>query len=269
MRISCIVPTCDRPDFLPKTIRSILDQSLKAFEILVINNGKEDMLNLPEGLERKVTVHRIAPYAGVAQARNFGAYLAQGDYLAFLDDDDIWNPNYLMNVSAAIEEGPQCILSRIDKLENGQVLPWKNPENMITIKNMLTYNPGAGGSNVAIKKELFFKVRGFDPKLPPSEDKALVLEVLRSGQDVKVLPDNQIIARIHSIGRLTDNKNIIEGICQFTRKYSFLMNREEYFTNWYKIYDYKYRSGDKKSIIPFVFLYLIRMFILIKRKLKK
>src|SRR3989339_678713 len=156
MKISCIIPTCDRPDFLPKTIKSILDQSFKAFEILIINNGKEDSLSLPEGLAEEVTVHRIIPYAGVAQARNFGAYLAQGDFLAFLDDDDTWNPDYLMNVSAAIEQGAQCILSRIDKLENGQVLPWKNPENMITVKNMLTYNPGAGGSNLVIKRELFF-----------------------------------------------------------------------------------------------------------------
>lgn len=260
MKISCIIPTCDRPDFLPITIRSVLKQTLKPDEILIINNGKGEVA-LPEDLAEKVIVHKIVPYAGVAQARNFGAFLAKGEYIAFIDDDDLWNENYLENAAQAIAEGADCIISRLDKMVKGEILPYKNAHGRVSIDYILVFNPGVTGTNLVIAKDAFFKAGGYNPKLPPSEDKTLILEALRTKMKIVTLPDNQAIIRVHDAVRLTDPAKIAEGIFQFTRKYKSLMNTRQYLLNLVKMYRHRYDAGDKKAFIPFIIIYLITRFI--------
>lgn len=255
LNISCIIPTCDRPDLLIEAVDSVFKQTSRPYEIIVVNNGRKS-LGLPQEITKMITVYDLIPYIGVAQARNFGASLARGEYLAFLDDDDLWNPKYLEQVVGAIEQGALCIVSRLDQLKNGQIFPFKNAHNKITMENILYYNPGITGSNIVISKKLFFDLGGFDPKLPPSEDKSLLLEVLKAKIEPKTLPDNQAIIRFHAADRLSDAKKIAEGIYQFTRKYAELMNRQQYFANWLKIYRYRYESGQRSALLPFILLYL-------------
>jgi len=256
MKISCIIPTCDRQEFLIETIKSVLNQSVKPMEIIIVNNGKDKII-LPDELVKEINIYNIIHYAGAAQARNFGASVAQGDYLAFLDDDDLWSQDYLKNVSMAIEQGALCIVSRLDKLEDGKVLGLKNTHGKLSINKILLLNPGITGSNIVVAKEIFLQIGGFDPKLPPSEDKSLVLEILLANKDVKTLPDNQAIIRMHNKTRLSSSANkMAEGIYQFTLKYSKLMNKKQYLENWLKIFKYRYEAGNKKAFIPFVILYL-------------
>ena len=80
--ISCIIPTCDRNDLLIESLYSVMNQTHKPNEVIVVNNGGKEVV-LPEHLEKMTEVHNIIPYAGVAQARNFGAILSSSDYLAF------------------------------------------------------------------------------------------------------------------------------------------------------------------------------------------
>lgn len=257
MKISCIIPTCDRNDFLRETIVSVLNQTIQPFEIIIVNNGGGEVI-LPDDLKIKVKIFNIMHYAGAAQARNFGASVAQGDYLAFLDDDDLWHQDYIKNILQSIGEGGRCVVSRLDKLKGDRIAGYKNAQDKIKIRNILVENPGITGSNLVIAKDLFFKISGFDPKLPPSEDKSLVLELLIKGYSVVTLPDNQAIIREHPGVRLSGDKKMAEGIFQFTRKYGSLMTRREKLLNWLKIYRYRFRTGDKMTLIPFLFLYLLK-----------
>lgn len=191
-KITAIIPTCDRPKLVHEAINSILSQTIKPFEIIIVNNGRQKLI-LPDDILRQVTVYDILPYAGAAQARNFGAIIARGEFLAFLDDDDAWNPNYLQNVEEALAQGAGCVISRLDWIVNDKQEILKNPHGHVTVDHLLVRNPGTGGPNVVIARELFFKVGGYDPKLPPSEDKAMILEVLLAGLNVVTLPDNSVI----------------------------------------------------------------------------
>ena len=176
--ISCVIPTCDRNDLLIESLYSILNQTHKPNEIIIVNNGREELV-LPEPFAKVMVVHNIIPSAGVAQARNFGAILSSSNYLAFLDDDDLWPEDYLEKVSKTlVTSNAKCVISRMDKLENGKTSLLKNPLGQITINNILVRNPGCGGPNVVVNRQLFFESGGYDPKLPPSEDKALILEIL-------------------------------------------------------------------------------------------
>ena len=260
MKISCIIPTCDRPEFLLETIKSVIGQTLSPYEIIIVNNGKKQV-NLTEEIKEKVYVYNIKPYAGVSCARNYGAKLATGDFLAFIDDDDLWSKKYLENAAKAIQKGAECVLSRVDQLIDGKISPLKNPHNKITINNILTYNPGTGGSNIVISKDIFFHAGGFDVNLTTSEDKSLILEVLRRGIEVKTLPDNQIIARMDDYDRLTNASKVAAGCYKFTRKYADFMNKKQYLQNWQKIFRYRYEAGSKMSFIYFIFLYAINKLI--------
>lgn len=268
MKISCIIPTHNRNEYLIEAINSVLKQTMLPDEIIIVNNGRKPV-NLPADLAEKVSVYDIAVNAGASQARNFGAALAKGDYLAFLDDDDLWSETYLKNAAGAIKNGAQCVVSRLDKLVNGKISPLKNADNLLTISNILVINPGITGSNIVIQKNIFNKVGGFDVKLPTSEDKALLLELLKTKVPITTLPENQAIRRMHNQDKLSDADKIAEGIYQFTRKYAILMNRKEYLYNWWKIYQYRYISGSKISSIKFIFIRMIYLFIKLFSKIDR
>jgi len=251
MEISCIIPTCDREELLWKSVDSVLGQSRSPKEIIIVNNGARELEPPPE-VRGRVQIYNALPYFGVAQARNFGAILACGDYLAFLDDDDLWNVDYLKNVAKTIASGAKCIISRLDCLAEGKISKHKNAHEILSLENILTFNPGITGSNVVLARDVFWQVGGYDPKLPPSEDKSLILEVLRRKFPVETLPDNQVIRRTHHRGRLTDAGHMAEGIAQFLKKYGGLMSREQRLINLWKIYHYQYHSGSTWALFPLI-----------------
>jgi len=252
--ISCIIPTCDRNDLLVESLHSVLNQTVKPDEIIIVNNGKTKIL-LTKDIRENCKIFEIMPYAGVAQARNFGVVNSSGDFLAFLDDDDLWSEKYIENIQKVINNTEtKCVISRMDKMEKNNVTLLKNPHGQISIDNILVRNPGCGGPNVVIERDLFFEVGGYDPKLPPSEDKSLILEVLLKGVEVTTLPKNNIYVRIHDDERLTDFERLNEGIYQFTRKYRKLMSYEQYIFNVRKRMLNSYRSGSILSGIKYIFV---------------
>jgi glycosyltransferase involved in cell wall biosynthesis len=256
-KISCIIPTCDRPNYLEQAVGSVLNQTVAAHEIIVISNGKKPVTLSPATLSR-VIVFNILPYAGVAQARNFGACVATGDYLAFLDDDDLWVSNYLEGIEKAVgEDDEKIIISRLDKITGNEITPHRCLEQKATINNLLTHNPGVTGTNLAISKKIFFDLSGYDPKLPPTEDKSLIIEALKKGYKIITLPDNQAILRIHEGERLTNPKKMAEGIFQFIRKYSHIMNTYEYLYNLKKLFRYQYKSGEKTAAFKYLIIGII------------
>jgi glycosyltransferase involved in cell wall biosynthesis len=254
--ISCVIPTIGREQYLVKAIESVLAQSTRPHEIIIVHNGQEK-LSLPEQFDSHVKIFNIVPKAGPAQARNFGASIAVGTHIAFLDDDDLWHKNYLGNATKAIDLGAECVISRLDQLIDGQIKKCKNAHNKLTREHILIYNPGITGTNLVISKESFFKLGGFDPKLPPSEDKSLILEALKHDLNIHCLPENQAIIRTYSGNRETNSAKMAEGVSQFMRKYKHMMTPRQRYGNRMKIYRHRYDAGDKYSLIPFSLYYLI------------
>jgi glycosyltransferase involved in cell wall biosynthesis/Flp pilus assembly protein TadD/ubiquinone/menaquinone biosynthesis C-methylase UbiE len=94
--VSVVVPTHNRPDMLLDALRSILHQAYQNFEIIVVNDGGQDVrdeINAFQDKRIKCIVH--AQNRGLAAARNTGVRNAAGDYIALLDDDDIFYPEHL------------------------------------------------------------------------------------------------------------------------------------------------------------------------------
>jgi GT2 family glycosyltransferase/thioredoxin-like negative regulator of GroEL len=103
--VSVIVPTHNRPDMLVDTIRSILNQSYRNFEIIVVNDGGADVEGVVHHLNRdgNITYVRHSRNRGLAAARNTGIRVSRGKYIAYLDDDDIFYPDHLETLVSFLE----------------------------------------------------------------------------------------------------------------------------------------------------------------------
>lgn len=117
LRFSVIIPTCNRAAFLAQALESALEQSYPAAQIIVIDDGSSDNTRqILRKFERQVQVIR-QPSRGIGAARNRGMDAAEGDYLAFLDDDDLWQPNKLERQAAFLRQHPKTDLLYADARE--------------------------------------------------------------------------------------------------------------------------------------------------------
>jgi glycosyltransferase involved in cell wall biosynthesis len=106
-RISVIVPTRDRPDYLRQALASIraLDAPDLKLEILVGDNGSDP--RTAEVAAEFNAIHIPVERPGAGAARNAGLLAASGDYIAFLDDDDVWLPSHIRPHLALMDENPE------------------------------------------------------------------------------------------------------------------------------------------------------------------
>ncbi len=228
-KISCIIPTCDRIDLLKLTLESVLNQTILPEEILIINNGSKTInfenLNNPDHEKYHIKIFNLPKYAGLAQALNFGSSIAKSEYLAFLEDDDLWEEDYIKKLSECLTSEFQVFVARIDKLDNGKIIPFKNAKGKVKINNFFSFNPGINISNLCVNKKALFEISGFDPTIKVGVDKCVVIDLLIANKKFIVLDHIQEIARMHDGIRLSgSNKNMIESQIAFYIKYRKKMN---------------------------------------------
>lgn len=266
--ISVIIPTLgSRRDLLIQAIDSVNRQSLPPLEIVIVNNGKEilqdadysKLSNFP------IIIANIVQNAGASQARNFGATVARGSLLAFLDDDDLWESNYLEEMHREIvTSDAKCAISKIAKLEEGKVTNLFDASEYLTQRYFLLMNPGVTGSNVVIEKIYFLSLGGYDCMLPTGEDGDLILKILDMGDEIAVSSKTQAVMRVHTGERLTSHKSLANGYKALYLKYRLRLGARD---SMYLIWRYKreeYRSEKNLSRL-FSMLFWSGVIILIRR----
>jgi len=108
-RFCVVLPTHDRPILLHEAIASVVAQSFTDWELIVVDDAssnplsEEELRNLAGSRARQI---RLPSSRGGAAAKSIGACAAQGEVLAFLDDDDLWRPDYLEKADAALRGQP-------------------------------------------------------------------------------------------------------------------------------------------------------------------
>lgn len=112
MRFSVIIPLYNKAPYVKKALDSVLSQSFKEFEIIVVDDGSSDN-SFDVAKERLNDAHVDYKLirqnnAGVSSARNNGVAASNGDYLCFLDADDWWAPTFLERMDAFVREYPEA-----------------------------------------------------------------------------------------------------------------------------------------------------------------
>ncbi|SFV17023.1 glycosyltransferase [Pseudoduganella namucuonensis] len=104
--VSVVIPVYNGAPFIARTIKSVLAQSLRPQEIIVVDDGSiDDTARLLSQFADEIRVVSI-PNGGVSNARNVGFAVATGDYIAFLDADDVWYPDKLKVQIGAMRKFP-------------------------------------------------------------------------------------------------------------------------------------------------------------------
>lgn len=112
--VSVVIPTYNRARWLPETVESVLQQTCRPLEVLIVDDGStDDTEAVCAGFPEPVRYLRQAN-AGVAAARNLGLRHARGEWIAFGDSDDLWEPGKLAVQLAALEASPSARWSITD-----------------------------------------------------------------------------------------------------------------------------------------------------------
>ena len=163
--VSVIIPTRNRPQLLAEAIRSVQAQTVTSHEIILALNGPTNP-STPQILEIGAG-HRIVRIAeeGIAVALNAGIGIARGEWLAFLDDDDLWEPNRLeAALKTASETGADLIFCDIvifDESGGIPAPPMRPPPN-VSAREALTIRSYSGCSAAFARRSAVLDVGGFD-----------------------------------------------------------------------------------------------------------
>jgi glycosyltransferase involved in cell wall biosynthesis len=172
LEVTVVIPTRDRWRLLARNaLRSALAQEAVALEVVVVDDGSRDGTHarLAELAEPRVRVVRHERSLGVAQARNAGIAAARGEWVAFLDDDDLWSPHKLRRqIDAAREAGAGFAYAGVVSVtEDGAVnYPFVLPDPDALLDDLLERSSlPAGCSNVIARTDLVRRLAGFDERL--------------------------------------------------------------------------------------------------------
>jgi glycosyltransferase involved in cell wall biosynthesis len=168
--VSVIVPAYNAEPFIARTLRSALQQTYGALEIIIIDDGSTDSTRavacaVAEG-DKRVRIISV-PNGGVANARNIGISEAAGELVAFLDADDLWHPTKIAHQVAALDEMKSAaavyVLSRDIDIDD-RVLTSGKPVvfNGYTFARHLYMKPIGNGSSLMVRRESALAVAGFE-----------------------------------------------------------------------------------------------------------
>lgn len=222
-KISVIIPTHNRPDTVIAAVRSVLAQTWRDLELFVIDVGvkdrAEDALREFSSDPRFHYVKHPVELRGGA-ARNIGAKLAQGQWLAFLDDDDEWFPKKLEIQMEAISRASHdvgfCFSGVVndfgDRQEITRVLAGEQDLSELAFarfKGFLTVT-------LMIRRDVYAAVGGFDEMLPSHQDPELILRIAQRwrglGVDQPLVSVNMHPGRDHvggDLGRRIEGRKMV------------------------------------------------------------
>lgn len=192
--ISVIVPLRNAMPFLPEALSSIFAQDIEPIEVLVVDGASTD--GSREAAAAFPQIRLIDQEGrGLAAARNTGLDAAQGDYIAFLDADDLWTAGSLAARFASLRQRPDCaaVSGRVVRfLHPGTPLPPAYADGWLN-QPVAGYTPGA----LLARRILFEQVGSFDESLAVGCDSDWFMRVHDSSLPFTFVPDVVLHKRIH------------------------------------------------------------------------
>jgi glycosyltransferase involved in cell wall biosynthesis/predicted O-methyltransferase YrrM len=214
--VTVVIPTCGRWHFLAQTLQSALGQEAVALEVVVVDDASAD--ETPDRLadleDPRVRLVRHETRQGVARVRNDGIEAARGEWVAFLDDDDLWSPQKLRRqLDAAVGGGASFAYGGAVLVEeDGRVLRAIRAPDPETVAHELLrgYPIPAGSSNVIARTALLRDLGGFDERLHQLADWDMWLRLALNGSAAacheplvayRLHPENMLLESARGIRR--------------------------------------------------------------------
>ncbi|MBO4712064.1 glycosyltransferase family 2 protein [bacterium] len=212
-KISIAVCTYNRADVLPKCLESLVDQTAdtELFEVLIIdNNSTDDTKKIATDFCKKSSNFKyiFEEKQGLSHARNRAITEANGEYIAYIDDDAIANKDWVKKIESVIQNNKDIAAF------GGPIYPWYNKEKPKWFKDEFATHSygkqhfqlteqncpfGLSGSNMIFKKEILNKYNGFSAeygmtgnKIAFGEESFLFNKMLKNNENIQYFPDIKV-----------------------------------------------------------------------------
>ncbi len=231
--VSIILPYYKKREFIKETLNSIINQSYKDFEVIIIydDESAED-LDLIKNLivnDNRIKLIVNNKNLGVGSSRNIGINNSIGSYLAFIDGDDLWKNDKLIKQISFMEENNYLISHTSYEIINaaGKKLSYRKAENLNYKKLLKSCDIGL--SSVILKKELLKDNLRF-ANLKTKEDFVLWLKISENGNTIYGLEDNLLFWRKtkNSLSSSTIRK-LIDGFLVYYKYLGFNFIKSLYY----------------------------------------
>lgn len=196
IKFSVVITTFNRPAELKEALDGVYAQIELPLEVIVVNDASslpyEEVIS---GFSDKpgFHYHYLNESSGANKARNIGVDKALGDVIAFLDDDDIWLPDYLLEHKKAYENGADAVVSGYQNLGKEDEV-YVQPSERVELSILRTGNHYCGMSGFSIRKHIARKER-FDESLPNGQDWDMYVRLHQQGYELKNIPKSIFLYR--------------------------------------------------------------------------
>jgi glycosyltransferase involved in cell wall biosynthesis len=273
--VSVLITTHNRADLLPRAIESVLKQTYKNIELIIIDDGSKDNTN--QIVDMYIDKYKHIKYIkhdkplGANKARNNGIKLANGFFIAGLDDDDEFLPTRIEELIRNYTDEYSLVTSN-DLLifDNGKEKSTRKPQ-VVTLDLML--NENCIGNQVLVKKEYLTSTNGFDENLTASQDYDMWIRIIQKYGNAKVIKkDLQKMYLSNNIKRISNtNSKKFSGYFNFYKKFKNLMNRKQRKRHLSMLYFIRNKEMSFKVFNILLSIYTIKQLIkkaIIQKRLK-
>jgi glycosyltransferase involved in cell wall biosynthesis len=263
--VSVVIPTHNRAHFLRSAIESVLGQSYPALELIVVDDGSTDDTRsiVKEYGDRAKYLFQEGP-RGPAAARNRGIQEAAGEFIAFLDSDDVWLRDKLQKQLTLFQKNPSvgmvgggCTYTHRTGQSVGSTVfgPWHIEYEDFAVSAAM---PGSA-SNAVIRRSALVEVGMFDESLHRAEDRELWMRISQKFP-VRCVRSPTVLIRVHAEPRPGSGwKDILFYRRQVNARIpNQLLRRKAEAWMWYTLFD---RQLQQRGRNPLAFCFLLRSFV--------
>ena len=198
MRVSVVIPTCNRADFVREAIASVLRQDYPDVEIIVVDDGSDDGTAAVVSGFGPAVQYLWQENRGVSAARNRGVAASTGELIAFLDSDDLWLPRKVSVQVAHFAAHPEAQACHADevwmrrgvRVNERRIHRKQGGWQFLAALQRCLISPSA----ILMRRSLWDRLGGFDESLPACEDYDLWLR-LTAIAPVAFLPERLVVKR--------------------------------------------------------------------------
>ena len=203
MKISIIIPTYNRGNIISNSIKSVLNQTYKNLEIIIVDDGSTD--NTKEEVDKigdkKIIYIKLDKNLGAPNARNIGIKNSKGRYISFQDSDDIFYPDKLeKQINNIVNKNSNLDFCKINVIQNSSYsyyIPNILQEKSILEGNIFNELISRGNfisTQAILVKKKFIEKYLFDPKMPRLQDYDVILRMIPK---VKISYTNEVLVDLH------------------------------------------------------------------------
>lgn len=222
-RVSIVIPAYNQAAYLGEAIQSALNQTYRDYEIIVVNDGSTDTTSEIASRYKDQIVYICQENRGLSGARNTAIRNARGEFIALLDADDVWLPEFLEKAVPLFSSYPQAAMvysgyRYIDSQGNEIGVPTRKvvPPDLAT-QIFLKYGNWLVPSAVVFRRDFAIEVGLFDEELKAVEDTDLWMKLSRKGLMVGI-PDDLVKYRRHGSNMTKDPSHMICALIKYFEK---------------------------------------------------